>query len=345
MALTTTDTLVTDALWRAGEPTGGTSDFQTQVLQYLNDIQNVLLTGGTLGARDLATSAGLYAGVVEIPVIDWPFFLKQPRGVFNTVAAIQNQGTVTVTQNSATLSFSVAPTGLAAGWRLQLQQAAVGVPGIPTTVPRIASYAGGGATTATLDAPWPQQTQTVSTWQVFQLEYALAADFVRLAAAPVVHATGNGQSPAILDMSVGQAPMEDVWPLTLIQQGVPDAGALIAPQTIQLNRWDTQMYRVEYAYIAQPAALITGGGQIPVIPTRYLAVLSIGAAMLVAQDKADVKAHVLSSEFRELIQRMSQEFRKQLAVASETYGRFLFRGRGRLNDGRIVRTSSGQIIY
>src|SRR6185436_3971719 len=122
MPYITTDDLATQALWMSGEPTDGTSDYATQVLDYLQAVYNVLITGGTFGVRDIATSAGLYNQIVNVAQTDWIWLRKNPPFAFNTVpacigsaaSATLNQGTqagtMTLTFGSTTVTFDIAPS-------------------------------------------------------------------------------------------------------------------------------------------------------------------------------------------------------------------------------------------
>src|SRR3990172_9500813 len=127
--LTTTEDLRLDALFRAGEPASASSALYAKALEYVNRIQQDLLLGGGIAVgRDLATSAGIYAHVVDLPLTDWWWARKQPRGVLNTDALVE-AGTVTVTEGSTAVTFSSAPAVSVAGWRLEVSK-------LPT-VPRI----------------------------------------------------------------------------------------------------------------------------------------------------------------------------------------------------------------
>src|SRR5574337_751267 len=197
MPFVTTDDLKEQALWMAGEPVNGTSDYDDQALQYMQYIYNVLVTGGTIGVRALATSAGLYSHVVDIALTDWIWLRKFPNFAFVTTPAyigssasiplrqgIQG-GTLTLVYGAVNATFSSAPFWLdggtvtsIAGGRISIISQQNGVPNPPRTAPRIVSHTI-GQTLALLDAPWPQETQTVSNYAVWRAEYPIPADFER----------------------------------------------------------------------------------------------------------------------------------------------------------------------
>lgn len=293
-----------DALFRAGEPQTATSDFYARALEYVNRVYQDLLLGGAVAVgRDLATSAGIYDRLVDLPMTDWWFARKQPRGVFNTDALIET-GTVTATQGSTAVTFSSAPAFSVAGWRLDVAH-------LPT-VPRILTHVA-GSTSATLDAAWPEVTSAGASYTLFNVEYDLPEDFLRFAGAPYLHSRYMDAIP------VGVREGHDIqYPFGTFFKAPPTAAAMIQPRRIQLNSYDTRAYRLEFDYIFMPGDL-QSGGPIP-IPRHHRAVLAIGAAMLICFDKSDDKAARLASEFRERVALMVQEHRKMLSSGSPTMG-------------------------
>ena len=357
MPYITTDDLKFQALWMAGEPTDGTSDFDTQVLTYMQAVYNVLVTGGTFGVRDVATSAGLYEHLIDIAQTDWLWLRKFPPFAFNSTPACigsassvtLNQGTqagvVTVTFGSPTLTFDIAPswnipggTASVTGGRLKILTQASGVPNPPITVPRIVTHTV-GALTATLDVAWPQETQTVSDWVIWQSEYPLPADFERFCEAWKVQ---GGWISNDQPLNVGSyEQVFDRFPLSDSTQGPPSAAARMGTGNLMMNRWDTFSYRIEGQYVFQPPDLAIGVSQIPLVPQRWRQVISFGAAMLVAQDKVDNRAEKFASQFREIISSMSDEYRKEQNSGSELSGRMLYRTNGRGGQSFFLRTRSG----
>jgi hypothetical protein len=360
--VSTTDQLKTLALELAQEPTDGSSQFDARAVDYMNEIYLVLTQGGTIGVRDLATSAGLYTHVVDIATSDWLWLRKFPPFCFNTTPAMIGANTsvalggpppitlqtVTLTFNSTTVTFNgIAPPLDVTGWRIKLLNQTPGIEIPPITVPRIEAHTA-GAFTATIDCPWPQDTETANgNFVLWQAEYELPSDFARFAESPFVFGGWPVSYPPRL--AIGSAEQVfDQFPLMESNQGPPNAAARISPTTIMMNRWDTQSYRIEFSYIIQPDALVTGQmpPQEPLLPVRHRPVLSYGAAMYIMQDKADSKTSMLASQTRELIMRMTQEYRKELQSGSELNGRHLFRQQ-RFRTGRygLLRTSSGLPLF
>lgn len=358
MPFITTDDLAEQALWMSGEPTDGTSDYVTQVLSYLQSIYDVLITGGTFGTRDIATSAGLYSQVVNIAKTDWLWLRKNPPFAFNTVPACigssssvpLNQGTqagtMTLTFGSTTVTFDIAPSwnipgGISSvnGGRVMVLTQEQGVPNPPITVPRISAHSI-ASLSATLDAAWPQETQTVTNWVIYKSQYSLPADFERFCEAWKVQGGLNTNNQPLNVGNVEQ--MTDLYPFTDQGSGPPSAGARVDPSAIVLNNWDTFSYRVEGSYIFTPPTLVlndTPSLQEPLVPVRFRQVLALGAAMMIMQDKVDSRCEAVASQFREMISTMSDEYRKEQNSSSELSGRMLYRRGGRRPGW--LRTRSG----
>jgi len=359
MPFITTDDLKVQALWMAGEPTDGTSDYDAQVLDYLQSIYDVLVTGGTFGTRDVATSAGLYSQLVNIAKTDWMWLRKNPPFAFNTVPACigssssvpLNQGTqagtMTLTYGSNVANFSVAPSWLidnvatnVTGGRIAILTQANGVPNPPRTSPRIEIHPLAGIV-AGLDAAWPQETQTVSDWVIWKSVYDVPDDFERFCEAWKVQGGWNSNESALNVGNLEQ--MTDEYPISDSSQGPPTACARISPTEILMNRWDTFSYRVEGSYIFRPPTLeiaATPDLQEPLVPERFRQVLALGAAMMLMQDKVDSRCEAVASQFREMVSTMSGEYRKEQNSGSELSGRMLYRRRGSYGNA-FLKTRSG----
>lgn len=353
--IVTTDDVVTQALWMAGEPANTDSDYYAQALTHAQTVYNTFVNGGTIGVRDIAQAAGLYEHVVDVPTTDWYWLRKQPPFAFVTTPALLgassgitlNQGTLIgtaqLTYGSPTVLFSIAPAVSVAGWRLKILNQAPGVPNPPVTVPRILSHVA-EAFTATLDTTWNQESQTVATYVLFQAEYPLPSDFVRFVESPQVQGGWGGGNPPRLAVGSYEQ-VNDLYPLTEYNQGPPSAAARLTPDVLMMNRWDTFSYRIEFSYMFTPPELAVAQTplQNPLIPLRFRHALAIGAAMLIAQDKVDARKNDLASEFREIIHRMGIEYRHEQKAGSEWAGRHLYR-QGQ-NRRSMLRTSSGLPLF
>lgn len=312
----TTDDLRLDALWRAGEPQTTFSSFWAKSLEYINRIyQGLILGGNIVVGRDLATSAGLYSHVFDLPITDWWWARK--LGVLTTVPFIDVSATFTAKSREVIFSpFTLpqSPELLAhnftfVGWRIF-------IPG-QIVLPRIAVVTEMTATSLTvrLDGPWPEETFTGGV-SLYQEEYALPFDFVRFTSPFWNHSTITRQVPV---GSREQFMVTGIYPF--IRQGPPTAAFQTGPQTVIFDNFDSEAFRMEFEYIAMPDFLESG--TIPLLAPQHRSILSVGAAMLMCFDKSDTKAEQLASEYREYIMRMTQEHRKAMSSGSNVYGMHL----------------------
>ncbi len=315
---TTVADLKADALWRAGEPTDGSSDYETAVMAYMNAVQLGLLLGGPFGPSD---EKG-----IELPIVDWYWARKHPPGVFNTEAEITT-GTVSVTKGSTTLTFSSAPAASVAGWRIRINSLA--------PVPRVSAHTA-GQTTATLDAAWTEDSQSAVTYKLFKIEYTLATDFLRFVGRPLIP-----DYPYKIEV-IDQDALETQYPITTIAAGTPSTAALIQPQTLRLNKWTEDPLRVEYNYIVLPTDLAADGT--PVLPRHHRRILSVGAAALVCFDKSDDKAAALLRELNAILRSMLQEHAHHMRRMARAFGQFKTRQEQLTYSDGPLRTESGLVI-
>lgn len=308
------DDLRADALFRAGEsPTDTNGSFWTKSLEYLNRVQlGLLMGGGAAVGRDIASVAGIYAHLVDLPITDWWWLRK--KGVFNTVARTTVTVNNTLTQGvTQTMTLSAPLTSNPVGLYVVVQ-------GKPT-VYRVQGL-DASATVITLDAPYVDDTTAGATVDLAQMEYQLPSDFIRFASTPYVHSVFG----ASLDVSSIEQRNTD-WPLAIVRAGRPTRAFMVGPNTLAFNGYDTRPYRVEYEYINNLPKLVAGGPVVG-IPQHHRQVLSSGASMLIAFDKGDSKSQELASEYRELVGRMVQEHRRSIGGGSSTFCQFRVRKSG-----------------
>lgn len=288
----------------------------------MNRIQRDLMLGGQIAVgRDLATSAGIYDHLVTVPMTDW--WWARSRGVLNTVVG-RNSDTITLTQGSTSATLGATVADSLAGYRIRANN-------LPT-IPLISAHSGGSAS-VTLDAAWPEDTQTAVTCEIFKLSNSLASDFLRFASPPYVHNTwAQGLSVGAVQNRAQN------WPLSLVTQGIPTMAFMTAPQTVEVNAWDTRAYRFEYEYVAMPSDLAAGGTTL--LPQHHRPILSVGTSMLIAHDKGDDRAKTFASEFRELAMRMMQEHRRMISGGSSTFGMF----KTRQGSGHRSYQSNGELF-
>jgi hypothetical protein len=312
--LRTVEDLRADALFRAGEPQSSTSKFYTRALEYLNHIQQQLILGGTIAVgRDLATSAGIYAHLVDLPMTD--FWWARKRGVFNTTTNLAVTLALELTQGASSMTVTGALSVNVIGRYIV-------IPSNKRTILRVSSTSNpSGNAVITFDAPWPEETvSSGSSVDLAPVEYDLPTDFVRFASPPYLHSLYGSAVP------IGTTEQRD-WdrPLSILNKGIPTRAYVAGPKRIAFNTYDDRAYRVETEYIFFPPDLVANGDAGP-IPEHHRGVLSSGAAMLMLYDKNDSRMSEAASEYRELVGRLVQEHRRFLSSGSGIFGVHLARG-------------------
>lgn len=310
--------LVTDILFRAGEPTDGTSDFDAVALRYLNRAYWGVIEGG--GELDPTINE------------DWYWIRKYPPGTL-TLNPVITTGTVSVTNGSATVTFS-SPPAATTGWFLALDG--------ESDIYRLTNA-------TTLDSKFTGATAAAATYQLRQLEYTLASDALDVISPMRVYRADHEYEVWGMDVTE----LDKGWPLRLTESGVPDAYAVVfqdstGVQTVRFNRYggtsSTDLIRVEYDYIIMPTAL-TNTAVEPLIPWRYRKNLSDWALFLLFSDKNDSRADGVGAMARAGLRAMSHDNRQTLLESGrERFGQI----RPRLSQiskfRSPLRTQTGLIV-
>lgn len=285
--------LITDILFRAGEPTNGSSDFNTVALVYLNRAYQALWMGGT---------------EVE-PAINenWWWLLKE--GSILTNANIT--GTAQVTNGSAAITLSSAPAVSVAGRHFV-------VTGHPETYVILAHAA--GTTAATLDSVYLGTTDTVAPHTIFQLDYALASDVLRLATPmrltqPNLSGTSYSRPGRNFQVhGLSNRELEETSPIATITTGIPRFFAQMTEQKVRFDQRTTGRVRVDYTYLQRPADLTNSASEEPLVPRQYRRLLSDIALIWLLIDKNDDRATALSQVAKAGVRAMALENRMRLQV-------------------------------
>lgn len=317
--LQTAADLKVDALQLAGEPTDGSSTYDGRVFEYLNRVQNALISGGQLGSRVLRP-------------VDWWWARAYPRGVVSLAKPFNDPTGVAIpgsfTQGSTVVSLgSIVATDLS-NYRVKLTTAAT-----PSQAqPYILSNAG---SSITLRTPWLDATQTsITTWIAYQAEYDLPTDFARFSSPLYVP-----MWPYELDV-VDPRQLEQTYPFGSIAQSVPVLGALVTERKLRFSHIPDQNYAAEFEYIVQPDHI--EDGVTPLIPERDRAVLSLGAAYLLQYLRGDSDQDRVLAMFTDAYRVMADQQRGTLAKASSRYGRVIPRT---WSTDMVMRTVSGVPVY
>lgn len=313
--------LVNDILFRAGEGTDGSSDFQAVALQYLNRAYQALVNGGS----------EIDPNVQE----DWWWARKDPPGVLNLVASITT-GTVNVTNNSTSITFSSAPAISVAGYFFRVND--------QPDVFRIASHTA-ASTSATLDAAYTGPNAAAAAFKLFKTEYTLPADLIRIISPMRIYQGVEAEVDG-----VELTALERNWPIREIESGPPTQFAMVGETKLRFNKYGPvsgatpNMIRVEFDYIYRPLDLTNSASEEPVVPRQYRRMLADIAVVFLFVDKNDDRASPISQVAKQGLQAMANEQRKRMVNYSRNYGRILARQERTNKHNRPLRTDSGVII-
>ncbi len=311
--------LVDDILWRAGEPTDGTSDFNAVALTYLNRAYQAVWMGGSEIDPSLQE--------------EWWWLRKDPPGVLTLEPRITT-GTVNVQNNNTGITFSSAPASDLDNWFFQVDDHA--------DVFRISAHTAGAAA-ATLDAVYTGDTNATASYKVFKLEYAIASDVLRLLSPMRIYQDSKREVDG-----VPLTELERRYPLYNVQSGVPELFAPITESKVRFNRYggtsSTDFMRTEYDYLYRPADLTDSGSQEPVVPRQFRKTLADAGVFFLFMDKNDNRASAAADLARAGLRAMKRENQHRWASMSRAYGKIMPRQQD-LDEYRFpLRTESGLLI-
>lgn len=306
MPYVSTRDLKEDVLYRASEPLGGASDWETKAVEYLNRVYRALCTGASEFLPEY--------------VDDWWWMREDGILLFDPAYVT---GTVSVVQGSASISFSNPPAQSMAGRRLRVDH--------EPDVPIIASHTG-GAGGATLDAVWTGNTIPTGIFKAMKVEYDLAAAVQALMSPIVIFGHPNqivGVSPERLD---------NIYPLSGLDTGIPKAFSLENTQRVRFSHGGSQagyQYRLEYRYRPTVADLTDSVMSIPLVPLEYRHVLADMALTYVLIDKNDDRSNAVALGARTGLGGMLKDNRRRNVKIDVTAGHIATRPlNSRLERGR-----------
>jgi hypothetical protein len=273
---------------------------------------------------------------------DWAWLRKSTPGVLTLKPAI-NTGTVSVTLNSTSITFSSGPT-------VDLDNYYFRVDG-HADVFRIAAHTSGG-TAATLDAVYTGTTNAAAGFTVFPLEYNLATDVMRIVAPMRTYVSTGGEWSRYKIYRSDLDSMEEEYPLVTSAVGVPDMYAEIGETTpgtrrVRFNRYihpsQTTYLRVEYEYLFQPTLLTSPGTtEEPVLPKQWRHLLADFVLAYLFGVKDDSRSGAAAGVAQAGLMGLKNENRYQTATATRNYFRLKPRMVGWQRG--LLRTESGIIL-
>jgi hypothetical protein len=313
----TTD-IKADVLFRLGEAVSGVSNWDSKVKDYINRAYQMIWTGGRELDPDINEN--------------W-HWLKTARGIL-TLEPPVTTGTVAVTNNSASITFSSGPASSVVGWFFKIDD--------HPDVFRILTHTG-GQTGATLDSVYTGDTDAIGSFRLFKLEYNLASDIINLFSPMRVYQDNRHK---IEGSSLKE--MEDRWPLGDVLSGIPTKFAFVDSDTVRFNRYGNldvgEYVRIDYDYMQAPSDLTFGENEEPLIPRWYRSILSDWALYLAFMDKNDPRADANGVSARATLKAMAKENRAGLFKTTGAFGKIFPRMDDFSLDEAPLRTEAGLII-
>ena len=323
--LQTTADIIDNVLFRAGEPTDGTSDFNTHALNLVVRAYRAIWMGG-----------GEFVEGMNEP---WLWLKKDPPGVI-TFVPVRDEGAVDVTNNNATATLNAAAflNGMVNtdldGWFFKVDT--------HPDVFRISAHTT-GSQVLTLDAPYTGPDGNDVNYKLMKLEYSLASDLLRLIS-PIRVQSDNEDEVLGIDLTA----LDRDYPLALVQGGTPDRFALVTETKIRVNRFggasSEELIRGEYDYLQKPDDLTDASDSTPLVPLERRQLIADIALFYLFTDKADARAEALAMQAKAGLKSMAADNRARMQQIGRNFGAILPRQDSLGLRRRILRTTSGLIL-
>lgn len=294
--LSNTKELKENVLFRASEPIGGQSQFDAKVLTDLNRVYRTLATGASEFLPEY--------------VEDW-WWLRGKAAM--NLEPVYDTGTLAVINNSANITFSVAPATSMANRRLVIDQA--------LDVPLIQGH-GAGSVNATLDQPWTGDTNSQATFKLLKTEYTLDTA-AQVLISPMI---GFGDVERIIGLSPER--MDELWPLAKLTPGFPQAFSLESETMVRFSHGgspDGKYWRVEYRFRPKIQDLADTVNSVPLVPTQWMHLLADMALTYLLIDKNDDRSNAVALAARTGLGAMLKENRRRLAKIDSNIGKIIVR--------------------
>jgi hypothetical protein len=303
--LRTTADILDEVLRRCGELTDGNSSYEASALRYVNNAYRSILSGGNEFGIDVG-EPWVWAQATSPQLL--------------TLLPAYTTGTITVTADSTTASFSSAPSYSVAGWFLILE----GVSDVFVASAHTASL-----TPITLDLAFTGTSGSYN-FKAVKLDYALSTAVCRLVAPMVCYKSsvysGPQEQGKIYEIDTNT--MIRKYPLMTLAAGIPDRYTVTQRGTtdlitVRFNGYPDAKTRVEIPYIPVQADLTDSDSSIPVVPFGYRDVLVHMASYYLMLDKSDNRADSEAAIAKAKLLSLVHNNRKQLSLAGNNYGRLI----------------------
>ena len=326
---TTCDDLIDDVLFRAGEPTDGTSDFQDAAVRYLNRAYQSVWRGG----------AELVPDIYE----DWWWLRRYGSGQI-IILPVYDTGTASVTNNSQSVTLSTTPQRSASN--ISLNRSFFKVDN-HADVFRITTHTS-GTTAVTLDSVYTGETNTAASFRAMFLDYTLATEAATLVSPMRVYQGNQNKIEGISADNLWQK-----WPMEQCSAGVPENFAEVGinatgGRAVRFSHYggtdDTDLIRVDYDYIYRASDIANNAASEIEMPREWRKVLCDFALYFLLLDKEDNRAAAALQLATGGLRAMSAANRREKALQSKQVGKIHPRS-GRMSNGRgPLRTENGFLI-
>lgn len=309
--------IVNDALFRAGELTDGSSDYEQKALDYLNRVYLAIAAGGSELNKDVNEK--------------W-WWLRSEMPAVLILLPIET-GTVQVTLGSADITFNVAPT-------LSLQGRFFRTDG-GMDLYRIQSHVALD-TMATLDSIYTGPTNLGVAYQAAQMEYTIPANVMEILSPMRCYQDGKHD---IQGMDIQT--LEDQWPLSQSWHGVPHAFAQVGNRKVRFSHQGGSLpgefIRADFDFLIRPDNLDKDANEC-LMPEEYRKTLADFVCMMILVDKDDTKAQDIGSLAKAGLNGMATENRRRMTQVSRGMGHLYPRAGHRAHRRYPLRTTGGRII-
>lgn len=252
---------------RSGE-NENSSRFSGQLQTYLNIAQRELVSGSSmLQPSVVATFPWAKAAVAK-----------------NIVLEASVSGTVAVTNNSASITFSAGPTNSLEGYYLTLTGNA--------TVYRISSHTA-ASTSATLDSVVVSSTSAAVAYTAFKIDYTVGSSDILRIVSPLQGFISNSNGDSINQVN-GEEEFTFRRSFPVPSSGEPTHFAVVnelsGTFTIKFNKYPSAQRRLDVPYIPIPSDITDSAASIPLVPIHFRHVMCHLALFYLQADKNDTRS-------------------------------------------------------
>lgn len=308
--------LIDSILDRAGEPTDGTSDFETEALQYLNRAYRGLWEGGQeLGA--------------DVSELWW--WMRSSTESNLTLLPMQS-GTATCTNNNTAVTLGATVTPSMVGYKIRF--------GLNLDTYTVSAHTA-GTSAVTLDGVYTAATGSTS-WKAWKIDYALDTSLLTLTAPFRIY-----RESIVEIKEMTEQEMQQRHPLFNLDWGYPTHFCFLGQQTVRFNAGGgqnaTDYIRVDYSFQSIPADLTDSASEEPLVPLQYRHVLADWGTGMILADKDDDRAAFFIQAAQAGARAMSKEHRRRILFgASRDFARIRPRANPVLR--KDIRTESGLLL-